>query len=152
MTRTFHFDGLVDAIKEFVKITSANNKRIIPINVTTANAPSDTGPTCDKTVLERTQATFHQSSSGRDQHRNRRGALQALRKISGETSMNSRLVCEGPQQKRQDTAKHTLTLSNHMNNLEELGVDPADYVPDGFLRQFFFGASRFQCNARVPRP
>ena len=131
------FDGLVSAVKDFVKSLPANNKRIIPINIDhRENAPpSDTELAAIKRFL-RTNAgnvpsiIFWPETSTE--------IAEALSKryveIAGETSIELPLVCEGPPQETwQDTAKHTLTLSNHMNNLEELGVDPADYVP----REFF---------------
>lgn len=130
------FDGLVNAIKEFIKSLPPNNKRIIPINIDhRENAPpSDIELAALKRFL-RTNAgnvpsiVFWPETSIT--------IAEALSKryieIAGETSIKLPLICEGPPQETwQDTAKHTLTLSNHMNNLEELGVDPTDYDPGEF--------------------
>jgi len=130
------FDGLVYAVKEFVKSLPANNRRIIPINIDhRENAPpTDTELAAIKRFL-RTNAGSVPSIVFWPETNTE--IAEALSKryvdIAGETSIKLPLVCEGPHQSTwQDTAKHTLTLANHMNNLEELGVDPANYVPGQF--------------------
>lgn len=130
------FDGLVAAVKEFVKSLPANNRKIIPINIDhRENAPpTDVELAAIKRFL-RTNAgnvpsvVFWPETSVE--------IAETLSKryinIAGETSIPLPLVCEGPPPDTwQDTAKHTLTLANRMNNLEELGVDPCDYSPKEF--------------------
>lgn len=131
------FDGLVHAVKEFVKLLPANNRRIIPINIDhRENAPpTDTELAAIKRFLRTSAGGVPSIVFWPETNLE---IAQALSKryvdIAGETSIRLPLICEGPSQDTwQDTAKHTLMLSNHMNNLEELGVDPADYVP----REFF---------------
>lgn len=139
------FDGLVSAVREFVKGLPANNRRIIPINIDhRENAPpTDSELAAIKRFL-RTNAGAVPSIIFWPETNSDIAEALAKRyvEIAGETSIKLPLVCEGPPRGTwQDTAKHTLTLANHMNNLEELGVDPADYVPTefftlgGFLRR-----------------
>ncbi len=139
------FDGLVAATKDFVKNLPANNRRIIPINIDhRENAPPSDAELAALKRFLRTNAgnvpsiVFWPETKAE--------IAEALSKryvdIAGATSIPLPLVCEGPARETwQDTAKHTLALSNQVNNLEELGVDPHDYSPDefrtlgGFLRK-----------------
>lgn len=127
------FDGLVSAVKEFVKTLPADNRRIVPINIDhRENAPpSDT----ELSELKR----FLRTSAGNvpsvifwpeTNHKIAESLAKRYIDIAGETSIWLPLVCEGPPRNVwQDIAKHTLSLSNQVNNLEELGVDPSNYSP-----------------------
>lgn len=130
------FDGLVNAIREFVKSLPANNQKIIPINIDhRENAPpSDAELAAIKRFL-RTNAGNVPSIVFWPETKTEIAETLAKRyvEIAGATSIPLPLICEGPPRETwQDTAKHTLALSNQMNNLEELGVDPSDYSPGDF--------------------
>lgn len=130
------FDSLVTAVREFVKELPANNRRIIPINIDhRENAPpSDTELASIKRFL-RTNAGNVPSIVFWPET-NRTIAEELSRRyigIAGATSIELPVACEGPPRETwQDIAKHTLALSNHINNLEELGVDPCDFNPAEF--------------------
>ncbi|WP_157836573.1 hypothetical protein [Paracidovorax oryzae] len=158
------FEGLVNATREFAKTLPANNHRIIPINIDhRENAPpTDTELAAIKRFL-RTNAGIVPSIIFWPETNNEIAETLARRyiDIAGETSIKLPLVCEGPPRGTwQDTAKHTLTLSNHMRNLEELGVDPADYDPTqfhtlgGFLRRIShdFNAQVRALQAQLEKP
>lgn len=130
------FDGLVTAVKEFVKNLPANNRRIIPINIDhRENAPPTDAELAAIKRFLRTNAGNVPSIVFWPETKTEIAEALATKyiEIAGATSIPLPLICEGPPRETwQDTAKHTLTLSNHINNLEELGVDPSDYDPREF--------------------
>jgi hypothetical protein len=130
------FESLIKAVKEHVQSLAANERRIIPINIDhRENAPpSDTELATLKRFLRTNAAgipaiVFWPETSDE--------IAKTLSKryvdIAGETSVPLPLECQGPASEAwQEIAKHTLSLSNHISNLEQLGVDPADYNPREF--------------------
>ncbi|MDB0528266.1 hypothetical protein LBW56_16385 [Ralstonia solanacearum] len=148
------FDGLVKAVKDFVKTLPADNKRIIPINIDhRENAPPNDAELASLKRFLRTNAgdvpsiIFWPETS--------KDIAETLSKryveIAGEASIKLPLEYDGPPREVwQDTARHTLVLANRVNNLEELGIDPSNYSPSefrtlgGFLRRI-----RHEFNARI---
>ena len=139
------FDSLVAAVKEHAKGLPADNRRIVPVNIDhRENAPPSDAELASLKRFLRTNAAgvpsiiFWPETSD--------DIAEALAKryvdIAGEAAIKLPLACRGPDPATwQGTAKHTLALSNHIKNLEELGVNPDDYVPGqfhtlgGFLRR-----------------
>lgn len=139
------FEGLVKAVKDFVKGLPADNSRIIPINIDhRENSPPNDAELASLKRFLRTNAgdvpsiVFWPETS--------RDIAETLSKryvdIAGETSIKLPLEYDGPPRDVwQDTARHTLALANGINNLEELGIDPSDFSPSefrtlgGFLRR-----------------
>lgn len=148
------FDGLVAAVKQFVKTLPADNKRLIPINIDhRENSPPSDAELASLKRFLRTNAgdvpniVFWPETS--------RDIAEALSRryvdIAGETSISLPLVYDGPSKDVwQDTARHTLALANGINNLEELGIDPSNYSPGEFrtLGSFLRRISH-EFNARV---
>ncbi|CAM2194480.1 ATP-binding protein [Paraburkholderia kururiensis] len=148
------FDGLVKAVKDFVKTLPADNKRIIPINIDhRENAPPNDAELASLKRFLRTNAgdvpsiIFWPETS--------KAIAETLSKryveIAGEASIELPLEYDGPPREVwQDTARHTLVLANRVNNLEELGIDPSNFNPaefrtlGGFLRRI-----RHDFNTRV---
>lgn len=130
------FDGLVAATKEFTRSLPADNRKIVPINIDhRENAPPTDSELAALKRFLRTNAgnvpsvVFWPETS--------REIAESLAKryvdIAGETSIDLPIVYDGPPRDTwQDIARHTLTLANQVNNLEELGVDPSDYNPSEF--------------------
>lgn len=130
------FESLVKAVKEHVDALPANERRIVPINIDhRENAPPTDSELATLKRFLRTNAAgipamvFWPETSDE--------IAKALSKrytdIAGETSVPLPIECKGPSPDSwQDIAKHTLSLSNHISNLEQLGVDPADYNPQEF--------------------
>lgn len=130
------FDSLSQAVKEFAKPFSADNKKIIPVVVDHRenNPPSDAELASIKRFLRtnaagvpvvvfwpETDASIAKSLSER------------YVGIAGEASIDLPLICEGPSRDTWiEIAKHTLYLANNIAHLEGLGVDPADYNPSDF--------------------
>ncbi|QGL63888.1 hypothetical protein FEO87_11800 [Stenotrophomonas maltophilia] len=130
------FDNLVAAVKSHVDLLPANEKRIIPINIDhRENAPpSDIELATLKRFL-RTNAAgvpsiiFWPETSAQIA----KDLSKRYIDIAGDTSVPLPVECKGPDRESwQDIAKHTLSLSNHIENLEGLGVDPNDYNPEEF--------------------
>jgi hypothetical protein len=139
------FDSLVSAVREFARTLPADNRRIIPINIDhRENAPPSDVELASLKRFLRTNAAGVPSMVFWPETSDDIAAELAKRyiNIAGETAVPLPLVCKGPHPDTwQDIAKHTLTLANHINSLEDLGVDPSDYVPTqfrtlgGFLRK-----------------
>ncbi|TVV39581.1 hypothetical protein [Thalassolituus sp. C2-1] len=129
-------DELSEAAKEFAKKFPADNSKIIPINIDHRenNPPSDAELAAIKRFL-RTNAAgvpvvlFWPETDIKIAE----SLAERYVGIAGEASVDLPLICEGPAQDTwQEIARHTLSLSNSISHLEELGVDPADYVPSEF--------------------
>ncbi|NJC32291.1 hypothetical protein GGR79_003851 [Xanthomonas arboricola] len=125
------FESLVKAVKQHVNSLPANERRIVPINIDhRENAPPSDSELATLKRFLRTNAAgipamvFWPETSDE--------IAEALSKryvdITGETSVPLPIRCQGPNvDSWQDIAKHTLSLSNSIENLEQLGVDPSDY-------------------------
>lgn len=131
-----HFDDLSGAVREFAKSFPADNQKIIPLNIDHRenNPPNDAELASIKRFL-RTNAAgvpvilFWPETDPRIAQ----DLADRYIGIAGEASVELPLECEGPSRDAwQDITRHTLALSNDISNLEELGVDPADYVPSQF--------------------
>jgi hypothetical protein len=139
------FDALSTAVKNFARLFPANNTKIIPINIDHRenNPPSDSELAALKRFLRTNAAGVPVILFWPETDPNIADSLaDRYVGIAGEASVKLPIQCEGPLRETwQDIAKHTLYLSNNVNHLEVLGVDPADYSPDefqtlgGFLRK-----------------
>jgi hypothetical protein len=130
------FDSLSAAVNDFAKTLPANNSRIVPVNIDHRenNPPSDAELAAIKRFLRtnvarvpvilfwpETDSSIAQSLADR------------YIGIAGSASVYLPLVCEGPPKGTwQELARHTLSLSNDITQLEELGVDPNDYSVEEF--------------------
>lgn len=130
------FDSLSQAVREFTKPFPADNKKIIPVNIDHRenNPPSDAELASLKRFL-RTNAAgvpvilFWPETDAAIA----RTLSERYVGIAGEASVDLPVVCEGPARETwQDIARHTLFLSNNVAHLEELGVDPSNYIPKEF--------------------
>lgn len=130
------FDALSAAVVEFAKTLPADNTRIVPINIDHRenNPPSDAELAAIKRFLRTNVAKlpiilFWPETDAAI------ARLLADRYIgiAGSASVDLPLVCEGPPKETwQELARHTLSLSNDVSHLEELGVDPSDYAVGEF--------------------
>jgi hypothetical protein len=125
------FDGLVSAITTFSKSLPANNARIIPINIDhRENAPpTDTELAAIKRFLRTNAGNVPSVIFWPETNKDIADALsKRYVEIAGTTSIELPLICQGPSRDTwKATAKHTLTLANRINHLEDLGVNPDDY-------------------------
>lgn len=130
------FEALSRAVTEFAKGLPADNTRIVPVNIDHRenNPPSDAELAAIKRFLRTNVAKvpvilFWPETDA--------GIAQSLADryvgIAGNASVDLPLVCEGPPKETwQELARHTLSLSNDIAQLEELGVDPCDYAVGEF--------------------
>lgn len=139
------FSALSEEVIQFAKTFPANNEKIIPINIDHRenNPPNDAELASVKRFLRTNAAgvpviVFWPETDSRVAQ----NLADRYIGIAGEASVKLPVECVGPSPKTwQDIARHTLALANDMKNLEELGVDPADYDPlqfhtlGAFLRQ-----------------
>lgn len=130
------FDSLSKAVIEFSKSFTADNKKIIPVNIDHRenNPPNDAELAAIKRFL-RTNAAgvpvilfWPETDPGIA-----KDISDRYIGIAGEASVELPIICEGPSRDTwQEIAQHTLSLSNEVAHLEELGVDPSDYTPKEF--------------------
>ena len=130
------FNSLSQAVTKFAKSLAADNKKIIPINIDHRenNPPNDAELAAIKRFL-RTNAAgvpvllFWPETD----HTTAEDLSNRYVGIAGEASVKLPVVCEGPSRGTwQEIARHTLSLCNELPHLEELGVDPMDYMPTEF--------------------
>lgn len=129
-------DELSAAVTEFAKSFPADNLKIIPINIDHRenNPPSDAELAALKRFLRTNAAGVPVVLFWPETDVNiANGLAERYVGIAGKASVDLPLICEGPARNTwQEIARHTLSLSNSISNLEELGVDPADYLPGEF--------------------
>ena len=130
------FDELVSRVKDFTKGLPADNRRIIPLNIDhRENAPPSDAELSTLKRFLRTNAAGVPSVVFWPETSLETAQTLATRyvDIAGRASVDLPLVYEGPPQETwQDIARHTMSLVNRINDLENLGVDPADYDPASF--------------------
>ena len=130
------FDELTEAVREFAKQLPADNAKIIPVNIDHRenNPPSGSELASLKRFL-RTNAAGSPVLIFWPETDAKIASQLADRYvgIAGAASVPLPVHCSGPDRDTwQGIAKHTLALANNIENLEELGVDPADYAPSEF--------------------
>ena len=127
------FDSLSQAVREFAKSFSADNQKIIPVNIDHRenNPPSDAELAAVKRFLRTNAAGVPVILLWPETDPAIAKILsERYVGIAGEASVDLPVICEGPARETwQDIARHTLFLSNNVGHLEELGVDPSDYAP-----------------------
>ena len=130
------FEPLVHSMKQFTKSLPADNRRIVPLNIDhRENAPpSDQELSTLKRFLRTNAAGVPSVVFWPETSREIANEVaQRYVNIAGRASVDLPLVYEGPPRDSwQDIARHTMSLVNRINDLEGLGVDPADYDPAGF--------------------
>lgn len=130
------FDSLSYAVREFAKSFPADNKKVIPVNIDHRenNPPSDAELAAIKRFLRTSAAGVPVILFWPETDPDIAKTLSdRYVGISGEASVELPIACEGPARGTwQDIARHTLSLSNEVAHLEELGVDPSDYNPEIF--------------------
>ena len=141
-TQSLQYEGNLDyeslsrAVKEFAKSLAADNQKIIPINIDHRenNPPSDAELAAIKRFLRTNAAGVPVLLFWPETDQNIAESLATRYVgIAGEASVKLPVICEGPSRAAwQEIARHTLSLCNELPHLEELGVDPADYVPTEF--------------------
>lgn len=139
------FDSLCNAVRKFAESVPADNQKIIPVNIDHRenNPPSDAELAVVKRFLRTNAAGVPVILFWPETEPEIAKALaQRYVGIAGEASVELPVSCEGPDQKAwQSIAQHTLSLSNKVTHLEDLGVNPLDYTPSefhslgGFLRR-----------------
>jgi hypothetical protein len=129
-------DELCAAVKGFSETFPADNQKIIPLNIDHRenNPPSEAELATVKRFL-RTNAAgvpvlifWPETDAATAQN-----LANRYIGIAGEASIQLPVECLGPTSDTwQEIATHTLALANPIGNLEELGVDPADYPPSEY--------------------
>lgn len=139
------YDHLTQFVTENVKTLPANDTRIIPVNLD--HRESDPPNESELAAIERFLRTKPAKRStlllwpetNRDiaQH-----ISDKYIEVAGSTSIELPLIVAGPDPTSWvDIARHTLRLSNNIESLESLGVDPQNYnvseyrTVGGYLRQ-----------------
>ena len=130
------FEDLVDAVTEFKQALTADDKRIVSINIDhrESDLPTDAELATVQRFL-RTNAAGIPIIVFWPQIKITAAKSIADRYIdlSGEVAVKLPLAYKGPDRSTWiSIAKHTMSLANKMSNLEDLGVDPANYAPTEF--------------------
>lgn len=130
------FEGLVQAVKDFSEGLPANNKKIIPINIDhRENSPPNDAELATLKRFLRTNAAGVPALIFWPETSNEVATRLADRyvAIAGPAAIPLPLVCKGPEKSGWvEIAKHTLSIANRINHLEELGIDPENYKPEEF--------------------
>jgi hypothetical protein len=128
------FDVLVAGTKDFAKPLPADNRRIVPINIDHRenNPPSDTELAALKRFLRTNAAGVPSIAFWPETSADAATDLASrYTAIAGSTSIDLPLIYNGPSRETwHDIARHTLSLANRVDSLEDLGVDPRDYDTD----------------------
>lgn len=131
-----NYNGLNNAVLNFSKNLPANNRKIIPINIDHRenNPPSDGELSAIKRFLRTNTAGIPSIIFWPETNMEIAAALsERYVNIAGKVAITLPLACTGPNRKTwHDIARHTLTLSNKIDNLEMLGVDPLNYNTEEF--------------------
>lgn len=131
-----NYNGLNNAVLNFSKNLPANNRKIIPINIDHRenNPPSDGELSAIKRFLRTNTAGIPSIIFWPETNMEIAAALsERYVNIAGKVAITLPLACTGPNRKTwHDIARHTLTLSNKIDNLEMLGIDPLNYNTEEF--------------------
>lgn len=126
------YDNLTRAVTEHIRGLPANEQRIVPVNLDhrESNPPNESELAAIKRFLRTKPAGIPTLLLWPETNNNL--AEQIARRyveIAGPTSIDLPLVVEGPERSTWiDIALNTLRLSNDIDSLESLGVDPRIYA------------------------
>lgn len=129
-------EGLVNAVVNFVRPMPANFQKIVPVNIDhrEGNAPTEGELSVIKRFLRTKAGGVHSIVFWPETSEEISRSLSSRYiDIAGQLSIPLPLVCEGPPKETwRDVAKHTLSITNKISNLDGLGANPDDYNPVEF--------------------
>ncbi|CAK7256525.1 MULTISPECIES: hypothetical protein [unclassified Shinella] len=130
------YQGLTEAVSGFSRKLPTNNRKLIPVNIDHRenNPPSDSELSAIKRFLRTNSGGVPSIIFWPETNQNTANALaERYVNISGETAIKLPIIWNGPERRTWiNIAKHTLSLSNKIENLEMLGVDPDNFDPGSY--------------------
>ncbi|MFI5935781.1 hypothetical protein [Actinoplanes sp. NPDC051494] len=129
-------DELRVALSDFAQHLPVNDTRVIPINIDhREGSPPDESEMAElKRFLRSPQLGARCAVLWPDTSASvAQGMARAYEAIAGTPAVEIPVAVEGPPRESwQETASNTLRLSNDLDSLEDLGVDPRNYDPAAF--------------------